>query len=112
MCHKSLTFNISGNNVRLKPIVGTPYGSIRMELRIEGLTDDTLTLNYSNKEDLHQDMRALRNLFYKLYTLQPEAWGNSKGVMSRGEIRLMRLAIMLVGISVLTCLVFFVGFII
>ena len=92
--------------VRLKPIVGTPYGSTCMELRIEGLTDDTLTLCYGSKEVMSSDMMAFSRLFDRLSRLQPETWGNSKGVMSRSETRLMRLAILLVGISVLTCLVF------
>jgi hypothetical protein len=107
MRHKNLTFNISGNMVRLK-LAENPLGLDvdRYELRIEGLMDDTLTLYYGSKEVMSSDTMAFSRLFDRLSRLRPEAWGNSRGVMSRGETRLMRLAILLVGISVLTCLVF------
>jgi len=102
MHRKSLTFRISGNMVHLKPDIGRSH----MELRIEGLTDDALVLDYSSTRTMSQDIEAFERLFGRLEQIQPESWGNSKGVMSRSEKRLMRLAILLVGISVLTCLVF------
>src|SRR5438552_6579438 len=100
MRHKDLTFNISGNIVRLKP-TENPLGLDidRYELRIEGLTDDTLTLCYGSEEVMSSDMMVFDRLFYELSRLQPETWGNSKGCMLRGEIQLMRLAILIGGIS-------------
>ena len=106
MFREGLTFNISGNRVRLKPVFETSNAHAWPEIRIEGLTDDSLTLVYSGKEDLYQDMQAFGYLFEKLSKLQPETWGNSRGVMSRGEIQLMRLAIRCGGIAILACLVY------
>jgi hypothetical protein len=108
MSHKDLTFNISGTKVRLKPVERSFSPSdfkSKYEICIHGLTDDTLTLYYNKKETMLTDITAFNHLFHKLRILQPETWGNSKGVMSRGEIRLMRLAILIGGIAVLTCLV-------
>jgi len=102
---KDLKFNISGSMVRLKPVEVDSGRAFKYELRLEGLTDDTLTFRYNNKETMLSNIRAFSHLFHKLRILKPETWGNPKGVMSRGEIQLMRLAILCGGISVLTCLV-------
>ena len=104
MRRKDLTFNISGNRVRLKP--RGYFQNNAWASNIEGLTDDVLPIPCYTEEKMSRDVEALDRLFSRLEHLQPETWGNSKGVMSRGEIRLMRLAILLVSISVLTCLVF------
>ena len=85
MRHKNLTFDISGNRVRLKPVLGTLGWH---ELRIEGLADDTLVIRYFGEEMMNQDIEAYLRLFVRLSSLKPETWGNSKGVMSRGEIQL------------------------
>jgi hypothetical protein len=109
MRHKDLTFNISGNRVRLKPSERSfSPGDLefKYEICIYGLTDDMLTLYYNNKESMLADMVAFNHLFHRLRILQPESWGNLKGVMSRGETQLMRLAILCGGISVLACLVY------
>ena len=106
MRHKDLTFDISGNRVRLKPTENYYEGErIGYELRIEGITEDTLTIPYIYKVVMLKDLMAFNRLFFRLQQLQPKSWGNYKGVMSRGEIKLMRLAILCGGISVLTCLV-------
>ena len=102
---EDLEFNISGSMVRLKPVEVDSGRAFKYELRLEGLTDDTLTFRYNNKETMLSNIKAFNHLFHKLRILKPETWGNSKGVMSRGEIQLMRLAILCGGISVLTCLV-------
>ena len=91
--------------MRLEPVELDSGRAFKYELRLEGLTDDTLILRYNNKESMLSNITAFSYLFHKLRMLQPETWGNSKGVMSRGEIQLMRLAILCGGISVLTCLV-------
>jgi hypothetical protein len=107
MRYKDLTFNISGNRVRLKPVERSTSSpsDFKYEIRIYGLADDELALFYVNKESMLTDIKAFNHLFHRLRILQPETWGNSKGVMSRGEIQLMRLAIMFGGIAVLACLV-------
>jgi hypothetical protein len=78
----------------------------KYEIRIHGLADDELALFYVNEETMWTDIKAFNHLFHKLRILRPETWGNSKGVMSRGEIQLMRLAILIGGIAVLACLVY------
>jgi len=98
MRYKDLTFNISGSRVQLDCL----YPSI---IKIEGLMNDTLDLKYPEKCRMNRDVEAFKRLFGELERLQPETWGNSKGVMSRDEIKLMRIAILFGCISVLTCLV-------
>jgi len=103
MRHKGLTYNISGSRVRLKP--RGYFQNNAWAINIEGLTDDVLLIPCYTEGKMSRDVEALSRLFGRLQYLQPETWGNSKGVMSRGEIKLMRLAILIGGISVLTCLV-------
>jgi len=106
---KGVTYNISGNKVHLKLIKSnSPYAiDLLYSIRIEGIIDNPLMIGwYNSKESVSSAASAIGMLFFRLQQLQPKTWGNSKGVMSRSEIRLMRLAILLVGISVLTCLVF------
>ena len=106
---RGVTYNISGSRVRLTLIdrSHSPYAiDLLYSIRIEGVTDKALTIGwYSSKESVSDAVSAIGILFFRLQQLQPETWGNSKGVMSRGEIKLMRLAILIGGISVLTCLV-------
>ena len=106
MRHKDLTFNISKNKVRLKPRVDPSSFFAPWVLHIEGLTEETIVLRYPGSEMMSHDIEAFERLFGKLKQLQPEPWDNSKGVMSRGETKLMQLAVSFGLVSVLACLVY------